>query len=439
MGSFVQLSGRSAHLDNVKALLMFAVIWYHSLLVWYSKELPVGVSGLESLFLLAIMPGFAMVSGFLASPHLTRKRQDTLVTTFFVFVIFQLINWLMDIMNKFLVELIRHNQSVVAHSNTSLVEYPVPLFFPTVMDKIPDTPGGLPVTWFLLCLLFWRALTPLLDRLKQPIITSLVIGMLSLTVDLGFGSQNIVSFLPYYVVGYIMNHREHGTKWWDWLVRRKSKALSCGLFCFAFAFILPSALFPVWWKSTVGFVVGHAYGCLYGLVAPTAPLCTSAVSFGTRAVFYVLSFPAIFSIVRFVPSQKLRLCTKAGVNSVSIYLWHPVFLFNIGTIIVMGKLLNALTATKAPPYNGTPAFLAISGMALFFFCVLSANFWRVCCGLCLSPPVVKCLFVPPGDSRRSSESWKKDTVRFSPDALERPGGYTVLNDADDDELRKVQR
>ena len=102
---------RSAHIDNVKAALMFSVVWYHGLLVWYTKELPVGVSGLESLLLLAIMPGFALVSGFLASPELTRRRQDTLITTFFVFVIFQLINWLMDAVNKSVFAIIQHNKS----------------------------------------------------------------------------------------------------------------------------------------------------------------------------------------------------------------------------------------------------------------------------------------------------------------------------------------
>ena len=423
---------RSAHIDNVKAALMFSVVWYHSLLVWYTKELPVGVSGLESLLLLAIMPGFALVSGFLASPKLTRRRQDTLITTFFVFVIFQLINWLMDAVNKSVFAIIQHNKST---TTPQAVEFPIPLFFPTVIDQAPDTPGGLPVTWFLLCLLFWRALTPIFDRLKRPLITSFVIGILSLSIDLGFGSQNVVSFLPFYVFGYVMNHKENYIKWWDTCVKKSNKLLSCFLMCFSCSFIILSALLPVWWKSSIGFVVGHAYGCLYGLRAPSAPACTSLASFGTRIIFYMLSLPAMFLIFRFAPMQKRRLWTKAGKNSVAIYLWHPIFLFNIATIVVMGKVLNMLTGTKAPPYHGAPAFIAITCMAILFFCILSANFWRVCCGLCLSPPVVRWLFVRSETGVHGGWPPKDEQETIAPAS---PGGYTMLTSADD-APGKVQR
>ena len=201
---------RSAHIDNVKAALMFSVVWYHSLLVWYTKELPVGVSGLESLLLLAIMPGFALVSGFLASPKLTRRRQDTLITTFFVFVIFQLINWLMDAVNKSVFAIIQHNKST---TTPQAVEFPIPLFFPTVIDQAPDTPGGLPVTWFFLFVIL-ESPYPCLWSVKRPLITSFVIGILSLSVDLGFGSQNVVVSC-HYVFGYVMNHKENYIKWWD--------------------------------------------------------------------------------------------------------------------------------------------------------------------------------------------------------------------------------
>jgi hypothetical protein len=86
------------------------------------------------------------------------------------------------------------------------------------MSHIPDT-KALPVTWFLLALLFWRALTPIIVRLKHPVFTSFIIGVFGLSTDLGFGSQNIVAFLPWYVLGVSARYRKNGQIiWQQWIL-----------------------------------------------------------------------------------------------------------------------------------------------------------------------------------------------------------------------------
>ena len=148
------------------------------------------------------MPGFSLLSGFLSSSNLNANRQDNLFSTGAAFVIFQIINWMMGIFNTIgLDAFLSASSNSSKSSNTSsssnnTIQYPIPIFFPTVMSHIPDT-KALPVTWFLLALLFWRILTPLIIRLKHPIATSFVLGMFGLVTDLGFGSQNIIAFLPW--------------------------------------------------------------------------------------------------------------------------------------------------------------------------------------------------------------------------------------------------
>ena len=426
---------RSPFLDNAKGLFIAAVVWYHSLVVFYSPTLPPSIPGLETIFLLLVMPAFSLLSGFLSSPDLTVKRQNNLLTTGAAFVVFQLLNWILGILNGIGIDsYLPSNTSNTSNSNNgtaaaAVIPFPIPVFFPTVMGQVPDT-KALPVTWFLLALLFWRALTPMISRLRHPIFTSLVISMLGLSVDLGFGSQNIVSFLPFYVMGVSARHTKQGQLLWNnWILLSSSDApaplevtsmkvvtrvssrqcLNADLAVTLSLFVLPlltcmslSAMFPVWWSSTsgIGYYVSHGYSCLYGIVGPTEPLCTSLFAWCTRALFYLLSVPIIIGCLRLVPDKKLWIVTRAGVNSVAIYLFHPLLLFNIITLVLVSRSLDLITSGQgaihhngAPPYQGMLSFVLITILSLIVFYILSVDCWHCCCWVCLRPPVVRGLML----------------------------------------------
>ena len=52
------------------------------------------------------------------------------------------------------------------------------------------------VTWFLLSLLIWRTMLPVVVTLRAPIATTFVIAHLALFLDLGLNYQNLLSFMP---------------------------------------------------------------------------------------------------------------------------------------------------------------------------------------------------------------------------------------------------
>ena len=83
-------SQRSPFLDNAKGILILLVVWYHALVVYYSTDLPLGVSGLETILLLFVMPSFSLLSGYTSSPNMTIKRQNNLLTSGTAFILFQL-------------------------------------------------------------------------------------------------------------------------------------------------------------------------------------------------------------------------------------------------------------------------------------------------------------------------------------------------------------
>ena len=273
------------------------------------------------------------------------------------------------------------------------------------MSHIPDT-KALPVTWFLLALLFWRALTPIIVRFKHPVFTSFIIGMFGLSTDLGFGSQNIVAFLPWYVLGVSARYRKNGQIIWQQWVECTPRSYSNSwqqLFLTTLLFVVPliaciilSMIAPNWWKQNLGYLISHGYSCLYGLPpSATASACTSFFGWGTRALFYIASLPIILGLLRLTPKGNIPIITKSGINSVAIYLFHPIVLFNVVMLVIVSRGLDIITSGKgaihsngAPPYSGALPFILLSLLGFFVFFILSLDCWRCCCWLCLRPPVV---------------------------------------------------
>ena len=427
---------RSAILDNAKGFLIAAVVWYHALVVYYDPTLPDGVAGLQSFLLLLVMPGFALISGFTAAPTLTQKRQARLLSMLGAFVVFQVLNWAMGVANARAYALLFTNHT----SNASSIPYPIPVFFPTVMGQIPDT-KALPVTWFLLALLFWRVLTPLLSNLRAPVLTSFIVGMLGLTLDLGFGSQQIVAFLPWYALGVTERNRARQKYLWhrfpvnlfpretlqldDYAEgqnerrpgeKRGAKSLSYTWRCLLFfvpllSAILLSVFAALWWRSEhgIGGLVSHAFGCLYGLSANGVPACTSGHSWATRLLFYALSFTILYCVLRSLPRYPMPIFAKAGRNSFAVYLFHPLVLFNLVTLIIVARGIDLASAGKgsikgngAPPFGGALSFALITLFGFFTFLILSLNVWRRCCWVCRSPPVAALVMQPASSQKDSS-------------------------------------
>jgi fucose 4-O-acetylase-like acetyltransferase len=438
---------RSAFLDNAKGVLIAAVVWYHALVVYYDPVLPDGVAGLQTFLLLLVMPGFALLSGYTAAPRLNEQRQDRLLTMLAAFVVFQLLNWGMGIANAKGYALLFANASSgnASSSATTPIPYPIPVFFPTVMGKIPDT-KALPVTWFLLALLFWRALTPLFSRLRAPVLTAAVVGMLGLVLDLGFGSQQIVAFLPWYALGLAERNRAGNEYWWrsrspvtlfpaeSLLLSNREKGdeeeatatatttgaapSSCArrtalLLVPLLGAILTSLFASMWWRSEygIGGLVSHAFGCLYGLSAADVPACTSGYSWASRALFYLLSFVVIYCVLRSVPDRPLFIFTKAGRNSFAVYLFHPLVLFNLVTLILVARGVDLATGGKgsiqgdgAPPFQGVLSFVLVTLFGFLTFLVLSLDVWRRCCWVCLSPPLTAAVMLQPAVVARRKTS-----------------------------------
>ena len=220
----VAMSERDPHVDNVslsfsyvvtnektdgesssaqiKAVLIAHVVWYHALLVYFEKPVPAGLDGYEAVLLLVVMPGFAFISGYLSSPEMTWRRAFACFTLLVVYHTFVVINWVNGTIGIAVLNALNKSHANASSNgsdggngsaiSTTRARFPLPFYQPTELDHRPD--GSLPVTWFLMALIFWRTLTPLLARLHRPLLTCCIVGYFMLCTDAGFGTQQIGSY-----------------------------------------------------------------------------------------------------------------------------------------------------------------------------------------------------------------------------------------------------
>ena len=141
-GGGVRAPPRIALLDNAKAFLIYFVVVYHLAVVYTSADRPEAPVAYWSGFLVVlkpvVIPGWCLISGHLSRAALSRRHARGLSQVMLTYVLFQTLyylnNWLSFKLNGF-----------------PFPALPVQVFQP--QEQV--------VTWFLLALVLWRTLLPL--------------------------------------------------------------------------------------------------------------------------------------------------------------------------------------------------------------------------------------------------------------------------------------
>ena len=349
---------REPLLDNARAALIAFVVMYHSAVVYTSADRPEApiayASGLLALCKPIAMPCFCLISGHLSRPQLSLARALSLARLFTAFLIFQALYHFNNLLGYRL-------------NGFDFKALPVQLFVPRQQV----------VTWFLFALCVWRALLPLVARLRAPIATSLLLGHAALFVDLGPNYQNVLSFLPYFVIGSRLPPSV-----WPALSRPLPRAIG------AASFVLVAS-------AVVGFsAVGGArfadafdrltttYQCFNGYApAPPAIECASGSELLQRALFYAVSLPLLAGFLCLLPRAS-GAWSVPGYMSMYVYLLHPLVITNP---LVMHFAFQALSRAYGREVNvwspaTQPSAVAASSLFALIVCVL------------LSTPAARCAF-----------------------------------------------
>jgi hypothetical protein len=189
-------SQRHCGYDNCKCVFIFYVVLFHAVNNWYEQEStqgwpPFWIDFFKSYTLwhekLAV-PGFAYLSGFFGKTYVSMDGSKRWKASISVLLVGSFYLQIFDVFMGCIV-------NWTASGEWSL---PTTIYF---WDHLE--------TWYLLALLIWRLMTPLLDMFNRPLLVSMVLAFLSFHFAHGEHSDlrmRIFRYFPYYVLGLTMNN-----------------------------------------------------------------------------------------------------------------------------------------------------------------------------------------------------------------------------------------
>lgn len=261
---------RNYYLDNYKVLLIVLVVFTHFFGALSGKEgLIKSFTIFNNLF---YMPAFIMISGYFTKSN----KLIVLIKSIFVpYLIFQIINWLLNI--------------VVLKRETT-----ISLFVPQF------------TLWYLLSLFFWRVGLKYVLKLKYPLIILIIISLI-MGMDNNIGTfmslSRTIYYFPFFLIGYKGNV--------DKIVSIQKTSVRI------ISIVALSLIFIVIFNTCREYNEIYFRGSM-SYVALGQPIVLG-VSF--RIFCYLIALLISFCVAMLIPQGK-NILSYLGGRTMSIYMWH---------------------------------------------------------------------------------------------------------------------
>lgn len=262
---------RSAYFDNIKGVLIILVVFGHCLFDVQEYEI---INNIVDTIYLFHMPAFIFITGYLSkSPHCRSK--EALQRLFCAYVIF---NTLMMLCHSF------------------------------VSDTLFSLMSPYNSCWYLLAVIVWRMVSDDISKMPKSLLYSVIVAFaIGLFQDVTnvLAAARIVAFYPFFLAGYKFDSRKM-TAFYE---NRKPKHYFAGVL----------ALFMVLFFSL----------CFIHLFQPSDATLqmfayTKSWEILLRGLIFFISALAILGLFLCLPNRNVRILTKAGQNSLSIFLLHRI-------------------------------------------------------------------------------------------------------------------
>ena len=205
--------------------------------------------------------------------------------------------------------------------------------------------------WFLVTLATMRILLPYIVQLRHPLVFSVVLALaagLSPAIGTQFSASRTLSFLPFFVAGWLAMNR--GWLKGDWFMRpsRQHQFLALGLLAFIAAVIAVLAPLRQLWRLDSWLVWRDDYTTLFD-TAPVfdwAPTIWWQVALGgasMRLLLLSVAAAMTFAVLLIIPRAQ-SVATKWGTRTLYVYLLHGPIVFvmrNTGAVEWFGEFGSA--------------------------------------------------------------------------------------------------
>lgn len=205
--------------------------------------------------------------------------------------------------------------------------------------------------WFLVTLATMRILLPYIVQLRHPLVFSVVLALaagLSPAIGTQFSASRTLSFLPFFVAGWLAMNR--GWLKGDWFMRpsRQHQFLAVGLLALIAAVVAVLAPLRQHWRLDSWLVWRDDYATLFG-TAPVfdwAPTIWWQVALGGASMrLLLLSVAAAMTVaVLLITPRAQSVATKWGTRTLYVYLLHGPIVFvmrNTGAVEWFGEFGSA--------------------------------------------------------------------------------------------------
>lgn len=290
---------RSSYWDNIKGLMMILTVFAHIILPY--QHINVFDNTFDYIYMFH-MPVFVFVSGFFGKSERSRSFGAVmkLAVLYFVF------NSIIGALWGFELQL------------APLYSY-----------------------WYLLALIFWRLTAHCISKL--PHITLLLIAVSFFAgffpaIDNTFALARIISFYPYYMMGYLLSEQDSETLLSRKYSARAVKGLLAAVLCAGIMF-LADMIFSYTDEALQMFPYGYT---------------TEAYA---RLVLFIIGVLAIMVFRYITPDRKLPLITEIGRNSLPVFILHRPL-----TLLITDNLkTNSPLAIFLVAIGGTAAICLLTG------------------------------------------------------------------------------
>ncbi len=268
---------RNPTLDNLKFLMIFLVVLAHATgpFIYTFPTLKLIFTSIYSFH----MPVFIIVSGMLSRDIFSREHFIKLLRTLVIpFIVFTMIY---------------ETAHFIMFSDTSkYLRWHIPYW----------------LLWYLPSLFFWRLTLPLIRKIPQFLLIS-VLGAISIglvpDVDKLYGISRTIYFWPFFLLGYILTPSFLENILWKKIPK------------YIWVLLIVGILSQTWLKWDIS----HKF--LYGNIPYSDHNVGITTAVITQIMVLLISIIMSFAVIALVP-KKLPLISSWTSNTFAIYLWHGI-------------------------------------------------------------------------------------------------------------------